>query len=286
VIGKSERYATISGNTYQRRQVRLGAWKYPAAALALGYVLIAFVLPMLVVFWTSLQPFYTPPSFEALDRASFRAFERVLGSTDFQRAVVNTVIVGGATAFSAMTLALLISWVLVRSRSRWRAALDVLAFTPHAMPGVIIGLSILLIYLLLPVPVVGTIWIIVIALATQWITLATRLMTGAVVQVNNQLEEAAWVSGAGWATTIRRVVLPLVAPAFWNGVLLLFLFAVKVLTIPLILSTPQNTMLSTLIWRRWDAADTGDAAAIGILMVLVTLTLSLVVRRAGTSQRV
>jgi iron(III) transport system permease protein len=279
VIGRSERYATISGHSYQPRRMRLGVWKIPAVLLALAYALVSLVLPGLVMIWTSLQPFYAVPSAASIARITPDAYIETLNDPKFHEALVNTLVLGGATAFGAMLVGLTVSWVLVRTKSRLRVVLDVLAFTPHAMPGVMIGLSILLIYLILPIPVYGTIWIIVIALATQYTSIATRLMTSGISQVQNELEEAAAASGASWGPTMRRVLLPLVLPAFLNGLLLVFLLSIKNLTLPLILYTPDTVVLSTFVWERWDQADTGGTAAVGTLMVAITLILGIVLRR-------
>lgn len=279
VIGRSERYATIGGHSYQPRRIRLGGWKWPALALSLSFIVVSLVLPGLVMLWTSLQPFYAVPSPESIARITFTAYENLFASSRFHQALVNTIILGLSTSFGAMLVGLSVAWVLVRTKSRWRSALDVLAFTPHAMPGVIIGLSILLIYLILPLPVYGTIWIIAIALGTQYISISTRLMTAGVSQVQNELEEAAAVSGASWWPTIRRVVFPLVLAAFTNGILLVFLLAIKNLTLALILYTPDSIVLSTLVWSMWDQANTGGTAALGSILVVITLVLGVVLRR-------
>lgn len=281
VIGRSERYATISGHSYQPRRMRLGAWKIPAVLLALAYILVSLVLPGLVMIYTSLQPFYAVPSPESFARMTPIAYLDLLNNPMFHEALGNTLVLGMATAFGAMLIGLAVSWVLVRTRSRLRIVLDVLAFTPHAMPGVMIGLSILLIYLILPLPIYGTIWIIVIALATQYVSISSRLMTSGISQVQNELEEAAAASGASWGPTMRRVLLPLVLPAFLNGLLLVFLLSIKNLTLPLILYTPDTVVLSTFVWQLWDQAETGATAAVGTIMVLVTLALGIVLRRVN-----
>lgn len=282
VLGHSERYATIGGHSYTPRRMRIGRWKWPAVTLALGFIVVSLILPGLVMLWTSLQPFYAVPSPESIARISLDSYVDVLTDRRFGDALVNTLLLGGSTAILAMAVGLSVSWVLVRTRSRLRIVLDVLAFTPHAMPGVIIGLSILLIYLLLPLPIYGTIWIIVIALGTQYISISTRLMTSGISQVQNELEEAAAVSGASWWPSIRRVVLPLVLPAVANGLLLVFLLAIKNLTLPLILYTPETVVMSTLLWTYWDRANTGDTAALGTILVVITLILGTLLRRVSS----
>jgi iron(III) transport system permease protein len=279
VISRSDRYATVSGHSRRTRRVGLGRWRWPMFAMCLLVVIVAFILPTLVMFWTSIQPYYALPSAESISRITWQGYETIIGRDTFRQTLFNTLLMAAATALATMAVGLLVSWVLVRTRSRLRFPLDVLAFTPHAMPGVIIGISVLLLYLLLPIPLYGTIWIMVVALGTQWLALSSRLMTSGIAQIQRQLEEAATTSGASWLRTMIKVVLPLVMPAFLNGFVLIFLLAIKNLTIPLILFTPKTQVLSTTVWQYWENGDTAATAAVGMVMVTITLGLALLLRR-------
>jgi iron(III) transport system permease protein len=281
IIARSERYATITGRGYQARRVGLGAWRIPAVLLSLAYALVAFVIPALTLVWASIQPYYAVPSLEALSRITLDAYANLLASSTFRGAVFNTIVLGLSVGAITMVLGGLTSWILVRTRSRLRVLLDLLAFLPHAMPGVIIGLSVLLIYLFVPIPIYGTLWIIVVALATQYISLATRLMTAGIAQVKLELEEAAETSGATWLETMRRIVLPLVRPAFLNGYLLVFLQTIKNLTLALVLISPGGIVLSTLVYQFWDRANTAGAGAVGVVSLAITVVLSIALRRAN-----
>lgn len=279
VIKHSDRYATLSGHSHRSRRLSLGKWRWAAFAVSFSVIFLIFILPGAVMIWTSLQPFYAIPSADSFSRITFAAYEDIMGSREFRRSLGNTFLLATGTGFVTMVLGLLVSWILVRTRSRMRTPLDVIAFTPHAMPGIIIGISVLLIYLFLPVPIYGTIWIMVIALSTQWLALSSRLMTGGIAQIRADLEEVAATSGAGWSVTMRKIVLPLVLPAFLNGFVLIFMMAVKNLTIPLILFTPKTNVLSTLVWQFWERGDTAATAAVGTITVLITLALALLYRR-------
>ncbi len=281
IIKHSDRYATLSGHSHRSKKFDLGGWKWVALFVNIVFIMFSFGLPALVMFWTAIQPFYSVPSAESIARISFEAFENLLTDTQFIGSLGNTFILGAATGLVTMILGLLVAWVLVRTRSKWRTPLDVLAFTPHAMPGIIIALSVLLIYIFLPIPIYGTIWIMVVALATQWLALSSRLMTGGIAQIRADLEEVAATSGAGWTVTIRKIVLPLVLPAFVNGFVLIFLMAIKNLTIPLILATPRSNVLSTTIWQAWENGDTARTAAMGVVMVVITLIIALIYRRVS-----
>ncbi len=125
-------------------------------------------------------------------------------------------------------------------------------------------------------------------MSTQYTSLSTRLMNGAISQIQVQLEEAAEVSGANQTQIFRKVLLPLIMPPFINGGLLIFLLSIRNLTLALILQSPDSILLSVLIWFRWDAGQTEDTAAIGIVMLIITLAMSVALRRAsaiGTTAR-
>ena len=283
VIARSERYSTVSGKDYRQKRYDLGRARPFVAAGVLLYLFVSVGAPILMLMWTSLQPFYAPPSMEALSRVGLEAYRTLFDSPTFFLTLRNTLILGVTSSFAAMIIGLSVAWITVRTKTRASRALDILAFLPHAFPGVILALSILLIYLLLPVPVLNTIWIIVIALSTQYIALSSRVMSGSVAQIKAELEEAAAVSGARQWATLRRVLLPLVRPAFLNGALLIFLMSIKNLTQALLLYAPDSVVISTLIYQKWDNGRVGETAAIGVMTVLFTLVISVFARRAAIS---
>jgi iron(III) transport system permease protein len=246
---------------------------------------MGFIIPALVLFWASTQPFYAIPSAEAIGRMTLKAYGDLFSNPTFHKALVNTIILGLSVGGLTLIIGTLVAWILVRTKSRARILLDLLSFLPHAMPGVIIGLSVLLIYLIidpfLPIPIYATLWIIVIAMTTQYISLSTRLMSAAIAQVKLELEEAADASGASWFAAMRRVVLPLIRPAFVNGFLLVFLQAIKNLTLALILISPTGIVVSTLIYSFWDRANTAATGALGVVILTITVILSVFLRRAN-----
>lgn len=280
IVARSERYATVSGNTYRARRVVAGWRTKLFGGLFLGlYVLVDIVLPVLILIWTSLQPFYVPPSAAALERLTFAAYGRVLTDGFIHEALINTLAVGLLAGVFTLALAFVVSWLVVRSRSRLRAPLDFLAFFPHSIPAIVLALGVALIYLNVRVPIYGTIWILIIALATRYIALATRQMNTGIGQVQRVLEDAAAASGASPLQTMRRVVVPLVKPSLVNGFLLVTLLSVKNLVLPLLLSGRDSVVFASVIWQRWDTGDTADTAVLSLIMVTITLALAAGVRR-------
>jgi iron(III) transport system permease protein len=274
IISRSERYATVSGNAYRIRRTELGLrGKIAGLSFLSVFVLLSFVLPTLILLYTSLHPFYSVPTWETISQSSLDAYHTVIGSTSFVDSLSNTLTVGVATGLATMTLAALVSWIVVRSRTILRPVLDVLAFIPHAIPAMVMGLAVALIYLYMTLPIYGTIWIIVIALLTRYLALATRQMNTGIGAIKQELEEAGAASGASGFHTFWRILVPLALPSYVNGFLLVALLSVKNLSIPLILGGADSSMLATMIWNRWDNGDTASTGALSIIIMVITLIL-------------
>jgi iron(III) transport system permease protein len=142
-----------------------------------------------------------------------------------------------------------------------------------------IGLSLLLIYLMLPNPIYGTLWIIALALTTQYISIGTRISSAGIAQIKSQLEEAAYTSGASWWQAFRRVLIPLMFPAFMNCALIVFIAAMENLTLPVLLGVSGTEVISRLIWDRFDKGAFSEVAALGLILMLVTSVLALGIRK-------
>jgi iron(III) transport system permease protein len=290
IISRSERYATVSGNAYRTRRVAL---TLRGKILGLGFlalfVLLEFVLPTLMLLYTSLQPFFAVPTFEKIANSSVNAYRDLFHSQLFFDSLNNSLLIAVVAAIATMTLAAIVSWFVVRSRTLFRSVLDVLAFIPHSIPALVMGLAIAMIYLYVTIPIYGTIWIIVIALMTRYISLATRQMNTGIGAIKRELEEAGAASGGSPRQTFRRILVPLAMPAYINGFLLVALLGVKNLSIPLVLGGADSPMLASLIWNRWDNGDTAQTGALSVVMVAITLVLGtlsyLVGQQGGMSGR-
>ena len=280
-IGRSGSYVTVTGKTFRPRIQELGRWKPLAVVVSWLYILVSLLLPLLVLIWASIQPYLGALNSAAFKRITFRGYGTTLGGSSFLTALKNTLILGVTAALGSMVLAMLLSWIIVRSKSRFRWVADLFAFLPHAIPGVVIGLSTLILYLILPLPIYGTVWIIVIACGTQYISLGTRLTTGGLTQIARSLEEAAEASGARQRHVWSKVLVPLLRPVFLNGFLVVFLASIQNLTLPLMLSSSGNVVLSTLIWSRWDYGDTTGTAVLSVVMTAITIAAAMLLRRAS-----
>jgi iron(III) transport system permease protein len=281
IIRKSNRYATMGGKGHRVRKTKLGKLRFPVLAGMLGYASLVTLLPLLIVFWTSVQPYYSGVSRAAFGRVTFENFRKALELESLPPIIGNTLLMAVVTAMAASALSLTISWLVVRSRSRWGTTLDFFAYLPHVVPSVVIGLTILLIYLIvpMPVPVYGTIWIIVIALITKFIAVGTRLTTPGITQLSVSLEEAVYSSGGRLRHVWFRVLLPLLRPVMTNTFLIIFIFSVHNLTLALMFFSAKSAVISTTIYNNWSHGDVTGATVLSLVVTVITVTFVAVLYR-------
>jgi iron(III) transport system permease protein len=282
---KGDQFAVVTGKNYQRRVVSLGKWKYLAIGVAGLYLLLAAVLPISILLWMSFQPFVSIPSVEDLGRATLSNYDALWQLDQFRLALGNTAFISVVVATATTFLSTLIAWRSVRGRS-WVSALpDFLTFINSAVPSVVFGLAIMFVYLSFSIlPLYGTVWIIIIALVTRYLTYSTRLMGGAVVQIHKELEEASQTSGASGSMTFYRITLPLILPSFLNSWLWVAVHTLKEATIAIMLMTPANVVLSALIWERFqEGSEHGLVASMCVLVVSTSFLLTFAVRKVLVS---
>ncbi|MCR9220980.1 MAG: iron ABC transporter permease [Alphaproteobacteria bacterium] len=260
----SERFRVVTGRGFRPKRLTLGVWRLPALLFTGGYFAV-MTLPLLILLWSSLLPFYKVPSLDELANLTVGAYGRILGDPTIMRAIGNTVLMVLVSSVVVMVLSCLISWFSVRAQSAATRALDVMAFAPIAIPPVVMAIAMLLFFL--PTPLYGLIWVIVIGHITMFIAFGARTMNGAFIQIHKELEDAAEISGASWGTSLRRVVAPLVWPHIVNAWLWVAAHSARDLTFPLILLTSSNVVVASKIYMTWGYPDLPGAAALSMLMV-------------------
>lgn len=266
MVRVSERFRTVTGKGFRPKRLALrGVARLAASGGLLAYFAL-MLMPLLILAWTSLFPFYRLPSLADLPNASLAAYTAILGQPQTARVAGNTVLLFLSSSILVMLLSCLVSWFAVRGGGRVGKALDMLSFAPMAIPPVVMAIALLIVFLRSPIN--GTIWVLVIGHLTIYLAFGTRTMNGAFIQIHKELEDAAIVSGATWATSLRRVLFPMVWPHILNAWLWVVAQSARDLTFPLILLTSSNIVASTAIYQRWDYPDLPGAAALSVMMVL------------------
>lgn len=283
MISRVERYTIVTGKGYRPRQMELGRWRLPALGIVFLFLLFSIALPFLVFLYTSFLSYLQSPSLQALKGMTLKNYRLLAEYGEVGSALTNTVIMVVATASATTLLSFFISLVIVRSKFWGRKLLDQLAFIPHAIPGIVMGIAFFWVFLKLDfLPIYGTIWAMTIGFTVNFLSYGTRSMNAALLQIHKELEEAAYVSGAPPWRTMWRIFLPLMLPTFAGIWIWVVLHAVRIAGLPLILyEGPKNQVLAILIWNMWDEGYVGGVAAIGTLLMIALLLLTLAVRYGG-----
>ena len=277
-----DRYTTVTGKGYRPKVISLGKWRYPALGMFIIYFMLTVLAPFAILCWASFLPSYRPPSLEALSVLSLRNYWEVFSRPHFLSVVGNTLTLMAIAATATMLLSFFVSWVVVRTKLRGRGLLDSLLFLPHSIPGIVIALAMIMAYLTAPLSylkIYGTLWIVTMGLIVTYIAFGTRLMNSSIIQIQKELEEAAYVCGATSAKTLLAITLPLLFPAFAAGWIWVAVHALRAFSIPLMLASKRNEVFSVLMWQYWSDGDVALASTLGVLLMITLIPLTLLMRR-------
>lgn len=265
----SERFRVVTGKGFRPKRVGLrGAWRV-AAVGGVGVYFVVMLMPLGILLWASLFPYFRAPSWQELPQASLAAYQAVLAQPATLRTFGNTVLLFLGSATAVMAVSCLVAWFAVRGPSRAGRLLDALSFVPMAVPPIVMAVALLLIGLRSPLN--GSLWLLIIGHLMMFLAFGARTMSAAFIQIHKDLENAALTSGATWAASLRHVLLPIVWPQLLNAWLWVVAQSARDLTFPLILLTGANAVASTAIYLRWDYPDLPGAAAMAMMMVLTMM---------------
>jgi len=269
---ESKKFQTVTGKAFRPRQFELGPWRWAGLGFLLTYFTFVVLLPFLVLFWASFLPFFATPGWDALDKLSLDNYRYLNGFRPFWDAMKNSIILATSTATVAMILTSLVAWIVYKSRIRGAWVLDFLAFVPITIPGIVMGMSLILLYVAFPLPIYGTLWVLLIAYVTRYIPYGMRAASGSILQIHSELEEAASASGASWWETFKRVTLPLLRPGLVAGWIYIFIVSFREFSTSVLLATGESRVLSILLFTMFEQGQVTVVAAIGVLMIATLLT--------------
>jgi iron(III) transport system permease protein len=269
-------FITVTGKGYRPDVWQLGKAGYLCTAAIVLYTLFAFVLPAVQLLLGSFTKVFGLYSWELFTLDNYAV---ALSSDLVRRALVNTLLLAVGGGAFAMAFATAVAYVVARTTYRLRLALDLAIWVPWTLPGVVLGVAMLWAYLSVPGlrGLYGTPWLLLIGVVVTVIPVGMRVMGGSLVQLGKDLEEAARIHGAAWPQTLLRVVVPLVAPSFLYGWLVVAVIISGALSVPLLLYAPGSEVLAVAILQLQTSGKPEAAAAVfsmvlGAVAVLILLT--------------
>ncbi|WP_245513324.1 ABC transporter permease [Enterovirga rhinocerotis] len=272
LAGKS--FVTVSGKSFRPRQLDLGRWRWFTFAIATLYALIAVVLPCFGLLVAAFRKFLFIPTLPSLFEARHYStvhFEKLWASPLVWRSFRNTLEVGFLSAFVGGLLAFALAYTINRTRLPFRRTLDILATSPVAVPGLVIGVAYLWAWIAFAGALWGTTAILALALVARFLPDTLKVLSGSMGQIHPELEEASRVCGSGVLRTIGRIVVPLTAPGLISAMSLLFILSIRELGSSLFLFTNSTIVMPVLLLDFYEGGDSGATAAFSVLQALILL---------------
>jgi len=258
---------------------RLGRARMVVAVLLWIMLIIIAVMPLIALLAASLSPALgVPLRFDTATLANYRF--ALLEQDATIRAFANSFLLAFTTAVVSASVALPLAYLATMRQNRIARALDAVADAPYAVPGTVLAIAIILVFLpplpLLQVSLYGTIGIILVAYLARFLALVLRPTMAAMGLVNKSLDEAAQIAGASVLMRLRAVILPSVAPSVVAGALLIFMTAFNELTVSALLWSTGRETLGVVVFSLHYEGNSPAAAAVAAISVAVTLALAMI----------
>ena len=273
----SRNFATVTSH-FRPRLLRLGRWRWPiCCALALGGLIITLVPTLCLIMGTFMNLF---GKFDLEIVWTLDHWSAIMNDHETLSGLFNTLIMGLAAAGLALVWFPAIAYVTDRTRLPGHSLLGLLAWLPATLPGIILGLGLLWMFLTTPLlrGLYGSIGVLILAVLIAALSTGVQLIRSNLVQISRELEEASYITGASWLTTFRLIMMPLLGPVLLTVALLTFNSAARNVAGVAMLATASNRPLAMLQVDYMVDGRYEPAAIVGVLIVAMTLGMAFVTR--------
>lgn len=272
------RYTTVTGQT-QTQVLALGRWRWPAFIGTFSVVVLVVAVPVVLTFMGTFMKLF---GFFIEDPWTLEHWQAALRDRLLLRSTQNTLVLAFGTAIGGVVLHSLVAYLIVRTRFWGRGALDFVSWLPFTVPGILLSLALLTMFLQ-PYfrPIYGSMFMLILAGLISGMPLAVQICKANLLQLGAELEEASEITGANWFQTYTKVVLPLIAPALVTIGLILFIGAARNVATVALLSNSATRPLSILQLDYITDGRLEVASVVGCMVLVLTVGVALVARFFG-----
>lgn len=281
-------FTTVAGKGMKLGKFDLGRFRTPALVIGIGYFTLSTVLPLLALAFVALHESpYVNSVIGAFTngRMGLDAITEAITSDVVIKATGNSVVVAVAAAVVGTVLAFIVSYVVNRTTLPGREGLGYLSMLPLAVPAIVLGLGLLWTWLMLPVPVYGTLLVMVIAFVAAQMPQGYQGASSSILQIHRDLEDSAVMHGANRPRAVWRVTAPLLRVPLTSTFLLLLMLSMRELTVPLFLFTTDTRLLSIVIFDDFENGIMQRSAATSLVYCVVIFALAYLARRFGADTK-
>ena len=269
---RQEKFQVITGKGYQPGILDLGKWKWAGTAVLCFYVFVHIVVVFGMVLILSFQTYWDPNNL--FGNMTLRNYETVISQRRIVSSLINSGVVSVVSATIVVIIAAILTYLSRRKNIRGAGLLEGFGTLPLAFPGFILGLGLLWTFLTIPIGIYGTVFVLMLAFLVKYMPQGIRFANGALIQIQDDLEESSSITGAEWTYTVRKIILPLLKPALISAWIYIFVLTFRELSSIIFLITPNNQVISAILW---DLFVNGSVELLAATSMLLTLFLWIVV---------
>jgi len=277
-------YVTITGKAFRPGVADVGRLRYLLFGVCVLYLAASVVLPVVTLLFASVQKIAV--AFPAADNFTLNNFRAAMSMNAARSALSNSLILAFATATIGIALMGLLAWLIYRSRLPGAGLIEYVVMFPQAVPRLVFAFGMMWAWLVFPIPIYGTLWLLLIAYLTVFLPLGVRTIAGVMLQIDKSLDECAQMCGASWAFRMRTVSIPLLVPGLVAAWLLLFIASVRELGASILLMGPHSKVITPSIVESWFGTASELTATLALIQTLVVAAavavLVVVTRRIST----
>lgn len=279
-IAGSMQVETTTGKPVTISIRSLGSWRWPVVMLFSIVALLAAGLPLASMLATAFSA--TLSGGLSWNNITLGHFTPLLEpDNDAFSALSTSLSLALGAAFLTGVIGFLAAWLVVGKRVRGAVLIDVLSLLPAALPGIVVGVGLILAWnrSFWPLSPYNTWGILLLAYSCVLLPYPVRYASAALRQIGGNVEAAARVHGASPLQALQWVMLPLVFPSLLAAAMLVFAVSVRELVTSLLLSPAGVQTVSVFVWRQFEQGSVGDGMAMASVAVVLSLTVMLLAMR-------
>ncbi|WNG21588.1 iron ABC transporter permease [Cystobacter fuscus] len=268
LLQSANRYVSIKGKAQVARPIALGVWRWPAAAFIALWLLTVVVAPVCALV---LRAFLSSwgEGVELASALTLDHFRELTHYPNLMRGITNTLVLAAVGGAASVVVYTLINLAVHRWQSAWARVIDYLVLLPRAMPGIVAGLAIFWVFLFFPPlqPLRQTLLAMWVAYTLVWMAYGMRLVSGSLLQIGPELEEAGRVVGASPGRVSLDVTLPLIRAGLLGSWMLVFVTFVREYSTGVYLLGPGTEVIGSLLVSLWATGAVDTVVALSVINI-------------------
>ena len=263
-------YAVNGSLNSKPHVIHLGSWRYLVSGVVLLLLICCSLVPLITIFLTSLLKAWGLPIL--LGNLTLGNYISIFSAGIGVRALINSFLFSFIGATCATILGFFVAYFSQRTHTFGHKFLDFLATAPSAIPGPVLAAAMIFAWMLPPLELYNTPWIIIISYVAAFLPYTLRNITGGLKSFNAQLEEMGWMCGGSWLRILRDIVIPNLRGCIWTGWMLAFLMAFREISLSSMLYANGTETVGVLLFLlKSESGGLEVTSAVSIVVIVLTV---------------